>query len=154
MNKQELMENYTLEELAEMVVKLDIANGISSKHICKLENKIRDLEKERTNYNQSEIEKYRYEAEKYQKAFEEAKKERDCQIFEFHNEIDRLSNLTIADFLPVEPIKVADALISAEKDYSEELFGMADTCRIFDISELRQIAQHLLIYCDGNEGEE
>lgn len=66
---------------------------------------------------------------------------------------------TIADFLPTETIKVADMLISASlatggiildgkaiKEFSEKLFN---------ISELRQIAEHLLVYCNANvEGKE
>ena len=64
-------------------------------------------------------------------------------------------NKTIADFLPKEPIKVADMLISAEGE-CEPLplpFGngeVRDTYKIFGVSELRQIAEHLLIYCNAN----
>lgn len=47
-----------------------------------------------------------------------------------------------ADFLPAEPIKVADMLINE--------FHTADYIG-FDISELRQVAEHLLVYCNHNE---
>lgn len=61
---------------------------------------------------------------------------------------------TISDFLPEEPIKVADMLINAEGEYEhnplvKKICGTdKGTYRIFDISELRQIAEHLLVYCN------
>lgn len=141
--------------------------------------------------NQSEVEKYR-------KAFEDAKKERDCQIAEYKSraekdktEIERAKTTinqiddileklfgvrhdtadkpdefekilserakgNITDFLPTEPIKVADVLINAEGEYErnppEKAFCGTDkgTYRIFEVSELRQIAEHLLVYCNHN----
>lgn len=56
------------------------------------------------------------------------------------------NNKTIADLLPEEPIKVADMLISAEIN--------SGICSLFDESELRQIAEHLIIYCNANMEEE
>lgn len=67
---------------------------------------------------------------------------------------------TVVDFLPTEPIKVAGMLINAEGEYEHNAIAKAfcgtdkDTYRIFDISELRQIAEHLLIYCNHNKEEE
>lgn len=67
---------------------------------------------------------------------------------------------TVVDFLPTEPIKVADMLINAEGEYEHNLvvkkiFGTdKGTYRIFEILELRQIAEHLLIYCNHNKEEE
>lgn len=40
MTKTELMETYTAEQLAEMVVRLDIAGEMPAKHIRNLENEI------------------------------------------------------------------------------------------------------------------
>lgn len=67
----------------------------------------------------------------------------------------------IADFLPTEPIKIADMLINAEGDYEHNPLAKAlcgtdkGKYRIFEVSELRQIAEHLLIYCNHNrEAEE
>lgn len=63
---------------------------------------------------------------------------------------------TLTDFLPTEPIKVVDMLINAEGEYEhsplERAFLKEDkgTYRIFDIGELRQIAKHLLVYCNHN----
>ena len=67
----------------------------------------------------------------------------------------------VADFLPTEPIKVAEMLINAEGEYEhnpivKKICGTdKGTYRIFDVSELRQIAEHLLVYCNHNgEAEE
>lgn len=46
MNKQELLSTYTAEQLAEMVVKFDIASEMSAKKIYNLEIKINNLEEE------------------------------------------------------------------------------------------------------------
>lgn len=75
---------------------------------------------------------------------------------------DRIADeVNITDFLPAEPIKVADMLINAEREYEcnpleKALNGTNKrSYRMFDISELRQIAEHLLIYCNHNtEAEE
>ena len=61
------------------------------------------------------------------------------------------------DFLPTEPIKVADILINAEGEYKhnpivKKICGTdKGTYRIFEISELRQIAEHLLVYCNSQK---
>lgn len=149
------------------------------------------------------------EVEKYRKAFEDAKKERDCQIAEYQKKIEELEEYadslkcgierkqyatnqidgiicelfgvshngdtysgdfkellreksavgkTINDFLPTEPIKVAEMLITAKGECEPLHIGnnvFKDTYRIFKVSELRQIAEHLIIYCDHNgEAEE
>lgn len=111
--------------------------------------------------NQSEVEKYR-------KAFEGAKKERDCQIAEYQKKIEELkvenaelhcemqAMKVFPDEIPTEPIKVAEMLITA-KGECEPLhignYAFEDTYRIFDVSGLRQIAEHLLIYCNHNKEE-
>lgn len=124
-----------------------------------------DYEKE-VNHLQSEVEKYR-------KAFEEAKKERDCQIAEYQKKIEELkvenaelhcemqAMKVFPDEIPAEPIKVADMLINAEGEYEHNSLVKSicgtdkGTYRIFDISGLRQIAEHLLVYCNHNgEAEE
>lgn len=70
-----------------------------------------------------------------------------------------------SDFLPPEPIKMADMLISAtytrqksalEKTFSKAVFGNnSDTLteNVYSVSELRQIAEHLLVYCGHSEGD-
>ncbi len=51
----------------------------------------------------------------------------------------------LSDFLPTEPIEVASELINAWKT-RQDYMG-------FSISELQQIAEHLLVYCNANESE-
>lgn len=70
-------------------------------------------------------------------------------------------NEKISDFLPKEPIKIADMLISAtytrqkgsmEKALHKAFGNNSDTVieNVYSKSELRQIAEHLLIYCNAN----
>lgn len=195
MIKTELMETYTAEQLAEMVIKLQNASEVKNDEIHKLKWQISNLEEEsgrlqakidtynnyllpkatkeayediaRNHYtgirivtceqwnnrikkesNEPDIWKYedtidklQSEAEKYRKAFEDAKRKRDCQIAEYQKKIEELEKKS--DFyFPEEPIKVADIIIHGWEtswDYKH-----------FDISELRQIAEHLLVYCNHN----
>lgn len=59
--------------------------------------------------------------------------------------------------LPTEPIKVADMLISANVEYETSSLartlgaGEKSVCNVYDISDLRQIAEHLLVYCNNTE---
>jgi cell division protein FtsB len=102
---------------------------------------------------------------------EELKKENDelkAENAELHCEMQAMS--MFPDEIPTEPIKIADMLISAtytrqkstlEKTFSKAVFGNnSDTLteNVYSKSELRQIAEHLLVYCnhnveDGNEAE-
>lgn len=70
-------------------------------------------------------------------------------------------NEKISDFLPEEPIKIADMLISAtytrqkgsmEKALHKAFGNNSDTVieNVYSESELRQIAEHLLVYCGHN----
>lgn len=54
----------------------------------------------------------------------------------------------IADFLPTEPIKVADMLINANKKRTNCMTEKEYDKYIFEKWQLRQIAEHLLIYCN------
>lgn len=80
------------------------------------------------------------------------KSERDDLI----EEVEKLRNAQ--DFSNLEPIGVANIIINAEGT-RKNLFGRitgkgaTETYRIFDVSELRQIAEHLLIYCNHNKEE-
>lgn len=68
----------------------------------------------------------------------------------------RVKQNEFSDFLPTEPIKVADMLINAEGEYEhntivKKIYGNdKGTYRIFDTSALRQIAEHMLVYCNHN----
>lgn len=223
MTKQELMETYTAEQLADKVIELETI----------IDDKLGGWSKHGISYNdffsmQDESKKLKSEVEKYRKAFEDAKKERDCQIVEYQNKIDKLkqklerqetatkyaeeyvdglkndfdrSKNTInqiddileklfgvrhdtvdtpdelekiltdmvkgstTDFFLTEPIKVADMLINAtytrkkgdiEKVFYKAFGNNSDMVKenVFNISDLRQIAEHLLVYCNHNGGAE
>lgn len=223
MTKQELMENYTAEQLAEMVLELTWkmwTNSEECKSIppkvsiivkcpdCGKPNKIELDEKSEClirNKLTDRVHELQSEVEKYRKAFEDAKKECDCQVAEYRNRVDKdkselerakntinqidyiLEKLfdvrhdtvdkpdefekilkqkaesynTIADYLCDEPISVAQTLISAKRSYElsaeeKQRSGLEKGYyHIFDVSELRQIAEHLLVYCNHNvEAEE
>ena len=61
--------------------------------------------------------------------------------------------------LPKEPIKVAEMLIDEKITYETssiaKAFGAGDTgtCNLYSNSDLRQIAEHLLVYCNNSEDE-
>lgn len=141
------------------------------------------------------IEELQSEIEKYRKTFEDAKKERDCQIAEYQNrtekdktELERAKNTinqiddileklfgvqhdvgkldefekilserikgNVTDFLPTEPIKVAEMLINASKKRTNCMTGKEYDKYIFEKWQLRQIAEHLLVYCNHNKEAE
>lgn len=198
MTKQELMENYTAEQIADKVIELETI----------IDDKLGGWSKHGILYNdffsmQDENAKLQSKVEKYRKAFEDAKKEHDCKIAEYQNRVDKdktelerarntinqidyiLEKLfgvrhdtvdtpdefekilmdmvkgNATDLLPTEPIKVADMLINAtytrekgdiEKTFYKAFGDNSDMVEenVFDISELRQIAEHLLVYCNHN----
>lgn len=61
------------------------------------------------------------------------------------------SEKTIADFLSTEPIKAADMLINASKKRTNCMTGKEYDKYIFEKWQLRQIAEHLLVYCNYNK---
>ena len=88
--------------------------------------------------------------------------DRNCQIEEMQNHIDCLkSDLAEAQEnkvqLPHEPIKVATMLLDAQGTYEtnsiSRAFGAGDTgtYNLYSKSDLRQIAEHLLVYCNNVE---
>lgn len=75
---------------------------------------------------------------------------------ELHRELQEAS---ITYNLPYEPIAVAEMLINATEKYEHNAFTKSFTgneqgaYNIYGISELRQIAEHLLVYCNNNKDE-
>lgn len=143
MTKHELMENFTMEELAEMVIERDMNR---QDEINKLKNQ---LDRKQTEIDQIDeiLEKLfgvKHDVVSKPTEFEKILQEK----------ADGYKSLT--DFLPAEPIKVADALIDAEIEPKaiEDGLEVVYNKRHFEISELRQTAEHLLVYCNGNESEE
>lgn len=85
-----------------------------------------------------------------------------CKIKEMQNHIECLkSELEEANDnkiqLPNEPINVAAMLIDAQGTYEtnslSRAFGAGDTgtYNLYSKSDLRQIAEHLLVYCNNAE---
>lgn len=85
-------------------------------------------------------------------------KEKECQIKEMQSHIECLK-AELAEIqmnkqeLPEEPIKVAEMLISTAGTYTNFL-GKEEIYNVYDKSDLRQIAEHLLVYCNHAEVEE
>ena len=114
MTKTELMENYTAEQLADIVIELEselktarnlenevlfeerIVNNIrnaTGMNIDDVRKAVQDTKKYMndtyTEELKKQIEHMKSEVEKYRKAFEYAKKERDCQIMEYRNRAEK-----------------------------------------------------------------
>lgn len=130
MTKQELMENYTMEQLADMIINLQ-GQMKTLRTRCHGENTFKNFD----NHSWGLLHIVGRE---------------DIKCGELN-----VDSQTLADFLPAEPIKVADVLInlffeprSVDEDGNELVFHK----RKFEMSELRQIAEHLLVYCNANGG--
>lgn len=153
MNKSELLENYTAEQLADKYLNLRDEFNV------KLHEEVEKFQAHNAKF-QKEIKAKQDEIEKLKKENDELKTEN----AELHCEMQAM--MIFPDEFPTEPIKVADMLISAtytrkksdmEKAIQKAFGNNADTVteNVYSISELRQIAEHLLVYCNANgEGEE
>lgn len=149
MAKTELMEKYTEEQLAEMVVsKQNIIDDMKSS----IDFLNSSLERKERIINQID--------DIMEKLFG-VRHDTVDNPDEFEKILTDRVKWNVYDLLPTEPIKVADLLINAYGEFEnnpvvKKILGKdKDTYRIFDISELRQIAEHLLVYCNANgESEE
>lgn len=169
MTKKEYMENFTMEELVDRIVILDtffkesnLFNSLMSKTEYPLEKSIKD------NY-ESQIQQKEAKISRLEKEREELRNQRNEQmtiVNELKQKIKILeeqskqdSSKTIADFIPSEPVCIAGMLINlqfeCENNPLSKMVTKEETYmrRMFDVSELRQIAEHLLVYCNAN-GEE
>ena len=110
----------------------------------------------------SNVEKYAEEIIEENKRLKMKLDDRNCQIEEMQNHIDCLkSDLAEAQEnkiqLPHEPIKAATMLIDAQGTYEtnsiSRAFGAGDigTYNLYSKSDLRQIAERLLVYCNNEE---
>lgn len=149
MTKQELMETYTAEQVAEMVV--------SKQNII-------DCMKSNIDFLNSSLERKERIINQIDDILEKLFGVRHDTVdkpYEFEKILSEKAKWNVADFLPTEPIKVVDMLINAEGEYEHNSITKVlcgedkGTYHIFDIGELRQIAEHLLVYCNHNrEAEE
>ena len=101
-------------------------------------------------------------ADDISRASEEKEEKYKKQIEEMQHHIDSLkSDLAEAQErkfeLPIEPIKVASVMIDATETYETsslaKRFGAGDTAtyKLYSNADLRQIAEHLLVYCNNSE---
>lgn len=95
-----------------------------------------------------EGEKY-IEYEKYQEVLEE-NEENECVIDELKEKLMEAEESLFE--LPSYPIDVAKMLIYASVKFTN-VFGEEREAERYDKQGLRQIAQHLLVYCNNSEGE-
>lgn len=130
---------------------------------CESDKKDKELErlKEENFRNESIMEKYRKDFQIFDERIK--KLERDVDDKNFHIEdMQQHINCLKSDLekaqcnkfeLPTEPIKVADMLIYStekriniftQKEYDGDMYS---------VSDLRQIAEHLLVYCNNSEDE-
>lgn len=202
MNKQELIENYTMEQLADMVVELEsqlntarnlqneilfeerIAENLRSVTGVDIDEVRKTLQNTKEYMNNTYVEKLKDEIDSLKDQLqhkEAATKQIDsiiCELFgiahngdEYTDDFKELlrsrsaAGKTLADFLSTEPIEAATELINAvytrnkgefEKAIGEAFGNTSGTIieQMYSISELRQIAEHLLVYCNANGEEE
>lgn len=170
MNKSKLLENYTAEQLADMVVEYEIVKKqyeISTNWEKMVpEHELKAKFNQETAKIQCENERLKTTINQIDGILEElfGVKHDAVEYGEFEQFLRDKVTEKVSDFLPTEPIKVADMLISTaytRKKGNMEMalhkaFGNnADTVieNVYSISELRQIAEHLLVYCNHNESE-
>ena len=75
-------------------------------------------------------------------------KERDSYIKQIEHDFDELKESNATVELPFDAIEVANFLINEKYEYRNI------ECRKYDIEDLEQIAEHLLVYCKHNNIEE
>lgn len=170
MNKTELLETYTAEQLADMVVEYEIVK--KQYEISTNWEKTMPEHELKAKFNQ-ETAKIKYENERLKTTITQIDEilenlfgvKRDAvQYGEFEQFLREKVTEKVTDFLPTEPIKVADMLINAtytrkkgdmEKAIHKAFGNNADTVtgNVYSVSELRQIAEYLLVYCNANMEE-
>ena len=109
------------------------------------------------NYDvKQENKKLKYDIDSLKKQLQSSKDEK----MELLNRCDELEKqLETMESLPLQPIEVAKLLINSEYEYETSEIqrkllhkGDTDICERYNIDELEQIAEHLLIYCKHNKG--
>lgn len=99
---------------------------------------------------EAKIDSLQSEVEKYRKALEVEKEKRECQISEYQKKIEDLTAENKSGYVSLrqDPIDIAGDLIKAFCWQGKEYLPL-------ECMELRQIAEHLLVYCNHNgEAEE
>ena len=68
--------------------------------------------------------------------------------------VDELKENNATVELPFDAIEVANFLINAEYECDMPFTGRKTKRRKYDVEDLEQIAEHLLVYCKHNKEEE
>lgn len=68
--------------------------------------------------------------------------------------VDELKENDSTTELPFDAIEVANFLINAEYECEVPFIGIKTKRRKYEIEDLEQIAEHLLVYCKHNKEEE
>ena len=88
------------------------------------------------------------------KRLKESIKERDSYINQLKHDVDELKENNATVELPFDAIDVANFLINEECECDIPFTGRKTKRRKYDIEDLEQIAEHLLVYCKHNNIEE
>ena len=81
-------------------------------------------------------------------------KERDSYIKQLKHDADELKENNSTVELPFDAIEVANFLINEKYECNIPFVGGKTKCRKYEIEDLEQIAEHLLVYCKHNNIEE
>ena len=83
----------------------------------------------------------------------ESIKERDSYINQLKHDVDELKENNATVELPFDAIDVANFLINEECECDMLFTGRKTKRRKYEIEDLEQIAEHLLVYCKHNKEE-
>ena len=81
-------------------------------------------------------------------------KERDSYIKQLKHNADELKENNATVELPFDAIEVANFLINEKYECNIPFVGGKTKHRKYEIEDLEQIAEHLLVYCKHNRGDE
>ena len=87
------------------------------------------------------------------KRLKESIKERDSYINQLNHDVDELKENNTTVELPFDAIEVANFLINAEYECEVPFTGRKTKRSKYEIEDLEQIAEHLLVYCKHNKEE-
>lgn len=87
------------------------------------------------------------------KRLKESIKERDSHIKQLKHDFDELKESNATVELPFDAIEVANFLINEEYECDIPFTGRKTKRRKYEIEDLEQIAEHLLVYCKHNKEE-
>ena len=88
------------------------------------------------------------------KRLKESIKERDSYINQLKHDVDELKENNATVELPFDALEVANFLINEECECDMLFTGRKTKRRKYEIEDLEQIAEHLLVYCKHNNIEE